>query len=146
MPFGKYITVVTASMLKFIGGPLAGLALQLSMIETAICTIIGMMLTVNVVLFLWQTVQLLLNKKGNSKKSKVFNKRTRLAVSVKRKLGLWGIAFLTPLLFTPIGGTLISVSFRYPKLEILSKMLVSAIIWGILQTIFFFYVKNLVIA
>jgi len=38
----KYISVILASTIKFIGGPLAGLALQLSWYETASCTIIGM--------------------------------------------------------------------------------------------------------
>lgn len=50
MNFAKYISVIAISMLKFMGGPLTGLTLNLSWIETAICSVIGMMITVVLVI------------------------------------------------------------------------------------------------
>ncbi|MCU0399260.1 MAG: hypothetical protein MUC73_14300, partial [Cyclobacteriaceae bacterium] len=48
---------------------------------------------------------------------------------------LAGIALLTPILFTPIGGALIAVSLGAPKYRILLYMLISASVFAILFTI-----------
>lgn len=46
---GKYFAVAIASTLKYLGGTFTGLALGLHWIETAICSTIGMMMTVVVI-------------------------------------------------------------------------------------------------
>jgi predicted tellurium resistance membrane protein TerC len=51
MNFAKYLSVIAISMLKFAGGPLTGLAIKLSWIETAICSVVGMMITVSLIVF-----------------------------------------------------------------------------------------------
>jgi hypothetical protein len=51
-----------------------------------------------------------------------------------RKYGLGGIAFFTPLIFTPIGGTLLALSTNKPREKILVYMLISAIFWSTLFT------------
>jgi hypothetical protein len=51
-----------------------------------------------------------------------------------RKYGLGGIAFFTPLIFTPIGGTLLALSTNKPREKILVYMLISAIFWSALFT------------
>lgn len=43
-----------------------------------------------------------------------------------------GIAFLTPLILTPIGGTVVLTSFGVAKKKILFTMLVSALFWSII--------------
>ena len=140
---GKFFAVITASMIKFVGGPLAGLALQMAWYETAFCSALGMMMTVALVMFFYQLIIQFLAKKNQHNHKVTFNKRIRLAVSVRNRLGLLGIAFLTPLLFTPIGGTMIAVAFKYNKTEIALKMLLSAIFWAIIQTLFFYYLKDI---
>ena len=57
MNFAKYISVIAISMIKFAGGPLTGLALRLGWVETAICSVIGMMITVSLIVFLGEFIQ-----------------------------------------------------------------------------------------
>lgn len=134
MPWAKYISVVLASMVKFVAGPITGVALGLKWWETALCTVIGMMLSVVIFLFLGTAIQHLISR-YRKQKPPLFSKRTRLAVRVWKKSGMTGIAFLTPLLFTPIGGTLIAVSFKVPRLTILAQMLFWGVILGVIITL-----------
>ncbi len=138
----KYLSVILASSLKFMGGPLAGLAFKLSWYETAICATVGMLLAVVVFVFLGHAIQELSNK-YRSQKPKLFSRRSRYAVKIWQRFGILGIAFLTPLVFTPIGGTLIAVSFRVSKAKIIYLMFVSAVFWAIVQSLFFFYLSEL---
>jgi hypothetical protein len=69
---------------------------------------------------------------------------TRYGVKIRQKFGLAGIAFLTPLLFTPPVGAALSMAFRYDKKAIILQMFISAVAWAIVQTLFFFYVKVLI--
>ncbi|WP_298355686.1 hypothetical protein [Runella sp.] len=142
MPWAKYISVVLASMLKFVAGPLAGIALSLNWWETAVCTVVGMMLGVVIFVFLGTAIQQLISR-YRKKKPRLFSKRTRLAVRVWKKAGMTGIAILTPLLFTPIGGTLIAVSFKVPRHSIISQMLLWGVIWGIIITITVYQFRDL---
>jgi uncharacterized membrane protein len=143
MPWAKYISVVLASMVKFVAGPLAGLALSLSWWETALCTVMGMMLSVFIFIFLGNAIQQLIGR-YRKKKPKLFSKRTRMAVRVWKRSGMTGIAILTPLLFTPIGGTLIAVSFKVPKYTIIAQMLLWGIIWGVIMSFGLFQFRSLV--
>lgn len=142
MPWAKYISVVLASMLKFVAGPLAGLALNLNWWETTICTVVGMMLSVVIFVFLGTAIQQLMSR-YRKQKPKLFSKRTRLAVRVWKKSGMTGIAILTPLLFTPIGGTLIAVSFKVPRLTIILQMLLWGGVLGVIITFAVYQFRNL---
>jgi hypothetical protein len=127
--FLKYISVALASTLKFFGGPITGVILNLTWIETAICSIAGMMFSVLVVTFVGKGIQVLLKKyrKGTPKR---FSKTNRMAVRIWKKFGIIGIAALTPPLFTPIFGTALAVAFRVPRTSIFLWMTLSAIGWG----------------
>lgn len=142
MPWAKYISVVLASMLKFVAGPLAGIALSLTWWETAICTVVGMMLSVVIFVFLGTAIQQLISR-YRKKKPRLFSKRTRLAVKVWKKSGMTGIAILTPLLFTPIGGTLIAVSFKVPRLTIILQMLLWGVVLGVIITFAVYQFRDL---
>ena len=144
MPFGKYFTVIVATSIKFFNGPIAGLLLSLTWWETAVCCIIGMMATVIIVSFLGEQVQKLMSKYRKSK-PKLFSKRTRFAVRIWLKLGIWGIAFFTPLLFTPIGGTLMALSFKVPIPKIIFSMLIFAVFWGISLSYLIYQLKSFLI-
>ena len=143
MNFAKYLSVCTATMIKFMGGPLTGLALQLSWLETALLSALGMMCTVVLFLFFGDYLRLLIQKIVGNKKKKLFTKRNRFILKVKQRVGLWGIALLTPALLTPVGGSIIAIAFRYNKTEIFIKMLVSAVAWGFVQTWLFYGLKTL---
>jgi hypothetical protein len=101
-----------------------------------------MMLMVIVMSFLGKQVQVWIDNYRKTK-PKLFSKRTRFAVKIWLKLGIWGIACFTPLFFTPIGGTLLALSFKVPIPKILFAMLVFAVFWGIVLTFAIFQVSEL---
>jgi uncharacterized membrane protein len=142
MPIGKYITVILATAIKFFNGPIAGIILDLTWWETALCSIIGMMAMVTLMSFLGKEIQKLIAKYRKTK-PKLFSKRSRFAVKLWLRLGIWGIACFTPLFFTPIGGTLLALSFKVPIPKILFSMLVFAVFWGIILTYLMFQVSDL---
>jgi hypothetical protein len=69
------------------------------------------------------------------KEKKVFSAKNRKIVKIWRRYGPIGIAILTPILLTPIGGTVIMTSFNVSKNIIFRYMLISGIIWGLIFTL-----------
>ena len=142
MEFARYASVILASAIKFFGGPLTGLALGLTWPETALCTTIGMMFSVVLVTYAGAALQALLNR-YRPRKPKRFTSRTRLAIRIWKRFGMAGIAFLTPLLLTPIGGTALAVSFRVNRSQLFLYMLVSGVVWAIIQTLLVYQLPRL---
>lgn len=142
MPIAKYISVILASMLKFIGGPLAGVALGLPWFITLLFTVVGAMISVSIVTFAGHALERLLSR-YQRQPAKRFTRRTRLAIRVWKRSGLFGIALLTPLLLTPIGGTVLAVSFRAGALRIMAYMLVSSLFWGLIFTVSLYQIPGL---
>ena len=140
--YGKYISVILPSMLKFMLGPLAGIALKLTWWETTLCTIIGMMVSVVIFTFLGKVIMDSWQKFRKSTPRR-FTKSSRRAVQVYRKFGMAGIACLTPLLFTPIGGTLIATSFKIAPVKIITWMVIFAFIWGVVLTLAIYNIPGL---
>jgi len=126
----KYLSVALASMLKFFGGPITGVILKLSWLETALFSAIGMMFSVVLLTYAGKGVQELV-KKYKKTPAKRFSRSNRMAVRIWKKFGIIGIAFLTPPLFTPLFGPLLAVAFRVPRTSIFLWMTISAIIWGL---------------
>ncbi|MCE7043126.1 hypothetical protein [Dyadobacter sp. CY312] len=126
----KYLSVALASTLKFFGGPITGVILKLSWLETAIFSAVGMMFSVVLLTYAGKGVQELV-KKYKKTPSKKFSRSNRMAVKIWKKFGIIGIAFLTPPLFTPLFGPLLAVAFRVPRTSIFLWMTISAIIWGL---------------
>lgn len=133
MQWGAYFAVMAASSIKFVAGPITGFGIGLSMLETILCTWVGMMTTVTIMLtigrFLVQQISRL-----RVQKPKLFSGRARYAVRVWQRFGIIGIAMMTPLLFTPIGGSLLALSFKVPTLRVLFFMALSGIFWAIVFT------------
>ncbi len=147
MEVAKYLSVIFASMIKFFGGPITGVTLKITWIETAVCSVIGMMITVALVTFFGDYIQRVFTRifqRGEPKKKKKFTRSNRMAIKIRRKFGLNGISFLTPILFSPIGGAILALAFRYEKKNIMLSMLVSACAWGIIQSLFVYYAKALI--
>ncbi|SOD87992.1 hypothetical protein [Spirosoma fluviale] len=142
MQFAKYISVVITSTIKFVGGPISGAALGLGWLETTICTALGMMISVVIVTFAGAALQTLLQRYRKST-PKRFTKRTRMAIRIWKRSGMAGIAFLTPLILTPIGGTILALSFGVKRWRLVLYMLVSAIVWAVVQTLAFYQIPGL---
>ncbi len=130
----KAIPVFLSSAFKFILGPTEGyFVAHLHFITTIIATVGGMMTSVIAFTYFghWLRRRLLrrfFKKKSNGEKP---HKRWKDFVA---KYGLGGVAFLTPLFLTPIGGTLIAVGMGKPKNKILLFMFISAVGWGLTFT------------
>jgi uncharacterized membrane protein len=137
MHWGAYFAVMAASSIKFVAGPLTGFGLGLTMIETILCTWVGMMTTVTIMLtigrFLVQQIS-----KIRVQKPKLFSGRARYAVRVWQRFGIKGIAVMTPILFTPIGGSLLALSFKVPTTRVLFFMAISGIFWSVVFTVMFY--------
>jgi membrane protein DedA with SNARE-associated domain len=135
----KAIPVYFASMLKFILGPLGGYGAGLNLVTTILTTVFGMM-----------TVVLLFTFFGNWIREKVFHRFIRKKpyvpnpryAAIWKKYGLPGIALLTPLILTPIGGTLLAVSSGSPKEKIIFYMFISAAVWSVVFSMAIYFFGN----
>ncbi len=130
----KAIPVFLSSLVKFIAGPLGGYGLGLHILTTILTTVLGMMTSVVAFTFFGDWLRMKLLKRWLSRQKK-FTPRSRRVVTVWKKFGLGGIAFLTPLLLTPIGGTILAISLGAPKKYILLYMFISAVFFSILFTV-----------
>lgn len=141
----SYLTVYLLGSAKFALAPPTGVGLGLSEWETILCTILGMATTAFLVPLLGERTFAYLRKKrlDKGKKVKVFTPRKRLIVKIWQKFSIWGIAFLTPILFSPIVGCTIAVSFGVQRQKILLTMLLSATFWACVLTFGVGYFKNL---
>ncbi|WP_317193582.1 hypothetical protein [Adhaeribacter terrigena] len=138
--FAKYLSVFLLSMVKFFGGPLTGAALGLNFWQTFGLTVGGMMTSVTIFSLLGSAATRYYAKRRREKNKPMFNKKSRRIVKVWQKFGMGGIAFLTPLILSPIIGTIIATVLGAKRGQILLHMLWSAVLWG---TIFTFALINL---
>lgn len=127
----KILTVYLLTMLKFIAGPTLGYASGFSFLGTVLVTVSGTMSSVLLFTFLGRILRERVLKRF-FKRKKVFTKRNRRFVYVWKKYGLIGVTFLTPLLFTPIGGTILLTSFGSPRGRIITWMFIWATIWAVI--------------
>lgn len=132
----SYLTVYLFASVKFALAPPTGVALGLSKLETILCTVAGMSTTAFIVPFLGEKIFMYLRRRRLRKgeQVRIFTPRKRFIVRVWQKFSIWGIAFLTPVLFSPVVGCTIAVSFGVPREKILLTMGLSALFWALLMT------------
>ncbi|QWG07163.1 small multi-drug export protein [Flammeovirga kamogawensis] len=136
----KYLSLLSISAVKFLFGPILGFSTGLSIIETIIITVLGMMLTVVVLTYAGtparKKLMMWLNR---GKKRKLFTKKNRMIVRLWQEYGMKGVAFFTPIFFGPPIGMLIALSFGEKKERIISYMFISAVFWGIIMNVAIYY-------
>lgn len=137
----KAIPVYLSSMLKFIFGPLGGFAAGLELLTTIIATVAGMMTVVLSFTYAgaWFRARVINRFFG---KKKTFSQKSRKFVRIWKKYGLIGVAALTPVLLTPIGGTLLAISSGSPKEKIILFMLISASVWAVIFSVATYLLGN----
>jgi membrane protein DedA with SNARE-associated domain len=125
----KAIPVYFSSMLKFIFGPLGGYAAGLNLVTTILCTVFGMMTVVFLFTYFgdWFKHRFLDRLFRNRKPHK-----EKKWEHIWKKYGLTGVAALTPIILTPIGGTLLAVGSGSPKEKIIFYMFISASVWAVI--------------
>ena len=126
----KWASVFLLSTVKFLGGPLAGSSLGLSFGPTMALTVAGMMTSVFVFSGVGRAWVRHRQRQCRLRRAPIFSKRSRNIIKIFKKFGMGGIAFLTPILLSPIGGTVIATLLGVPRQRILLHMLWSAVLWG----------------
>jgi len=97
---------------------------------TLALTVAGMMTSVFVFSGVGRTWVRHRQQQRRLRRAPVFSKRSRNIIKIFRKFGMGGIAFLTPILLSPIGGTAIATLLGVPRQRILLHMFWSAVLWG----------------
>ena len=129
--FGKYLTVFLGSMLKFFAGPVSGLALGLSFWESLVLTVLGMMSTIVLLTLLGPQLRALWGR-IIGKQGRKFTRKNRMVVKIWQRFGLIGVSFMTPILFTPIGGAVLANMLEKRQFKIITYMFYSAVFWSFL--------------
>jgi hypothetical protein len=135
----KVIPIYFSSMFKFILGPVGGYAAGLTLITTILVTVAGMMTVVLLFSFFGDFMRRLLLRIRT--KRKLFSSRRKVVI-IWQKYGLLGVAILTPVILTPIGGCLLAISFGTPKEKLIFYMFVSAAFWSVLFSSMIYFFGN----
>ncbi|HMR55904.1 MAG: hypothetical protein IT213_16020 [Cytophagales bacterium] len=128
----KAVSVYLSAMIKFIFGPIGGKTAGLHLITTMVVTVSGMMTTVVAFTYFGEFIRKRIIARFKRNKPEQPN-----AVPKKnffKRYGLAGVAFLTPIILTPIGGTVLAVSLSSNREKILLYMLISACLWSVILT------------
>jgi membrane protein DedA with SNARE-associated domain len=131
--------VVLPSMVKFVFGPIAGYAAKLNIISTMLGTITGMMIVVVAFAFFGEILRGFYHRIFPNRKKKDSHTKFR---EIWDKYGLVGVAALTPLLLSPIGGSLIAISFGAERKKLIVYMLISAVFWAIVYCSLIYLLGN----
>jgi len=132
----KYLIVYALSGLKIILGPTLGLAYGFSILETTIISWLGMMTTVYLLSYFGTEIRTLsVRIFGSKKPKKVFSPKKRRFVRVWKTYGVMGIAFLTPILLSPPGGTILANAFGGKRSDIFKWMWISGGFWSLILTL-----------
>jgi hypothetical protein len=134
----RAIPVYLASMLKFVFGPLGGYAANLNIVTTILVTVAGAMTAVVAFAYFGDFLKNKVLGRFFSRQKK-FSGRNRRFVTIWKKYGLVGVAALTPVLLTPIGGTLLAISFGAPRNKLIFYMFVSAAIWSVILSAMLYF-------
>jgi hypothetical protein len=128
--FLKYFLVYISSTIKFIFGPTIGIASGFNVFITGTLTTLGMMTSVYVFSFFGDKIHAFRMKILGKKERKLFTKKSRRFVNIWNKYGVAGIAVLTPIILTPIGGTILVNAVGAKKEDIFKYMWISCIFWS----------------
>ena len=135
----QILLVFLLSTVKFVFGSVPwALSLGFSFFKTVTVTSAGGF--TGVTFFVLMSEQLVAGlKKRKAKKSaehpneqpkKIFTRKNKMIISVKRRFGLAGIAFLTPLLLSIPIGCFIAVRYFKNKQRVLMYMFCSVLFWA----------------
>jgi hypothetical protein len=128
----KALTVFLWSMVKFFFGPIGGKAAGLHIVTTMIVTVAGMMTVVVLFTYFGEFIRKRILDRLFKKKDE--NKTPKKKSNFLTKYGLAGAALLTPILLSPIGGTLIAVGISPNREKIILYMFISACVWSVIIT------------
>jgi hypothetical protein len=101
------------------------------------------MTSVYIFTFFGDRIKVLTDRFFKKKKRKLFTRQNRRFVRIWRKYGIIGIAFLTPILLTPIGGTVAANAMGCKKERIFRYMWISSLFWSYTITWLFKFARDI---
>ena len=137
-----YLTVYASSTIRFFLGPALGIGYDLGVGVTVLLTTAGMMSTVFTITLLDHIIQIFVPHYFNLKKRKKFTPRTRKFMKIWKYSGIKGVAFITPILLSPVIGVMLLNAVGAKKKEIIKWMFISALIWSSIESILFYFFKD----
>lgn len=132
------MTIYVLCMFKIIFGPTMGYAAGLSPLLTVLITVAGMMTTVLIFTFFGKIIREKILGRF-IKPKKVFTKKNRRFVKIWRKYGELGVAFLTPILLSPPGGSIIAMALGGSRKKTIGYMFLWSVVWSTVITYTFYY-------
>jgi membrane protein DedA with SNARE-associated domain len=138
----KAVPVFFSSMIKFIFGPVGGYAAGLHVVTTILSTTLGMMTIVILFAYFGNWIKAEIFSKFRKNDKPPSQKKNRRLARIWKKYGLTGVALLTPIILTPIGGTLLALSSGSPREKIILYMFISASVWAIVLTFSIYLLGN----
>ena len=132
--FWELASVLLASMFKFMVGVFLSIGYEFPFWVGVPATVAGAMLGVFVYIFFGEIIRGLLIRfmKRKHPFQNMPVRRRRMIVKVKKRFGLPGIAFLTPMVLTVPIGSIVAVALGYRWYKILLAMLISFSTWSLL--------------
>lgn len=142
----EIVGIFLLSTVKFVFGAVpAALAAGFSFFESVTVTSLGGFTGVTFFVLMSEKVVARIKKRRLNRihelhlqKKKAFTRRNKMIVRVKKRFGLLGIAFLTPLLLSIPIGCFIAVRYFHQKHKILVYMFLSILFWSIAVSSFKF--------
>ncbi len=129
----KYLGIYLLACLKSIFPPLLGPAAGMTNLEIILITVGGLMTSVFFFTILGERI-----KKNVIpifiKSPKKFTKKSRRMVRIWKKYGIIGVCFLTPLILSPPGGSLLVASVGAPRKQVYLYMLLFGVMWATIWT------------
>ena len=101
-----------------------------------------MMSTVFSITFFNHIIQIFIQRFFNLKKNKKFTPRTRKFIKIWKYSGVKGVAFITPIVLSPVIGALLLNAVGAKKKEIIKWMLFSALLWASIESALFYFLGN----
>ena len=128
-----YLGIYLLACLKSILPPLLGPAAGMSPLEIIIITMAGLMTSVVLFSFLGEKIKknvlpIFIRKKGK------FSPQSRRMVRIWTKYGIIGTCFLTPLILSPVGGSLLVSTVGAPRKQVFFYMFIFGLFWSVVWT------------
>lgn len=143
-------TAIIAALLastRFTWGPLMTASSGFSYWETFFTALIGGTLGTFFYYYSAHYLYLWLKKRAERKgNKKVFTKTNRKIIRVKHKFGIWGIALLTPPVFSIMIGTMVAYRFYKTQKSTIPILLVSVVIYDFIYTSLYHGLIDIVLA
>jgi len=128
--FLKFLAIYFVCLFKFIGGPVLGTAAGYSVAEIVLVTVMGLMSSVVAFTYIGTFIKAQY-KLIFKPKDKLFTRKNRKIVKVWQNFGAIGVAAITPIILSPIGGAIVMNAFGVRKKVVFTYMLISGFIWAL---------------